>query len=180
MNWFKENAAAVQAFASLASLIVAAILAWLTFRYVRLTKAIADSSLEQVKHIREAAELARRQNAQALASLALRLRTIFGGLNADVPTHRQLRGFSQFSEGEIADIEALARQVGGSVLDSASRAVPALRTMQGMIQRAKEINESLGWIPTPQETQTWRKAVEEAHRGLQEIEVACQNISPSA
>jgi hypothetical protein len=179
MNWFKENAAAIQAFASIAALIVAIVLAWLTYRYVRLTRDIATSSLEQVKYIREAAQIERVQNARALASLALRIRTSFGGLNADVPRHKELRGYSQLTEREIADIEALARQVGGPVLDSASKAVASLRVMQGMIQKAKEISEALGWIPTQQEMQAWRRAMEDAHRGLQEMEMTCQNVSPS-
>jgi hypothetical protein len=51
--------------------------------------------------------------------------------------------------------------------------------MQGMIQKAKEINETLGWIPTQQEMQAWRRAMEEAHRSLQEMEDACQNASSS-
>ena len=179
MNWFKENAAAIQAFASIAALIVAIVLAWLTYRYVRLTRDIAASSLEQVRHIREATEIELEQHARALASLVLRIRTSFGGLNADVPRHTELRGYSQLTEREIADIEALARRVGGAVLDSASKAVASLRIMLGMIQRAKEINEALGWIPTPQEMQAWRRAMEEANRSLQEMEAACQNVGPS-
>jgi hypothetical protein len=179
MNWFKENAAAIQAFASIAALVVAIVLAWLTYRYVRLTRDIAASSLEQVKHIREATEIEREQHARALASLALRIRTSFGGLNADVPRHKELRGYSQLTEREIADIEVLARRAGGPVLDSASKAVASLRIMQGMIQKAKEINETLGWIPTQQEMHAWRKAMEEAHRSLQEMEDSCQTVSPS-
>jgi hypothetical protein len=177
MNWLKENSAAIQALASLAALSVAVILAWLTYRYVRLTRDIATSSLEQVKHIREAVTIERERHARALASLSLRIRTSFGGLNADVPRHKELRGYSQFTEREIADIEALARQVGGPVLDSASQTVASLRTMQDMIQKAKQINEVQGWIPTQQEMQAWRRAIESAHRGLQEIEAACQNVS---
>jgi hypothetical protein len=179
MNWFKENAAAIQAFASIAALIVAIVLAWLTYRYVRLTRDIAASSLEQVKHIRQATEIERQQNALALASLALRIRTGLGGLNADVPRHKELRAYSQLTEREISDIEVLARKVGGPTLDSASNVVASLRVMQGMIQKAKEINEFIGWIPTQQEMQAWRRAMEDAHRGLQEMEMACQKVSPS-
>jgi hypothetical protein len=179
MNWFKENAAAIQAFASVAALIVAIVLAWLTYRYVRLTRDIAASSLEQVKHIREATEVERQQNALALASLALRVRTGLGGLNADVPRHKELRAYSQLTEREISDLEVFARRMGGPMLDSASKAVASLRVMQGIIQRAKEINEFIGWVPTQQEMQAWRRAMEDAHRGLQELEVACQRVGPS-
>ena len=74
MNWFNENAAAIQALSSVAGLLVTGVLAWLTSRYVRLTRDIATSSLEQVKHIKEAAHVVLQQNAHALESLALRMR----------------------------------------------------------------------------------------------------------
>lgn len=70
MSWFKENAAAIQALSSVAGILVAGVLAWLTYRYVRHTRDIAMSSLEQVKHIRGAARISQRQSAHALKSLA--------------------------------------------------------------------------------------------------------------
>jgi hypothetical protein len=78
MNWLRENAAVIQALSSGAGLVVTAVLAWLTWRYVRLTRDIASSSLEQVKYIREAGQAMLRQNATALESLALRIRTGLG------------------------------------------------------------------------------------------------------
>lgn len=49
MKWLNENAAAIQVLSGIAVLVVTGLLAWLTSRYVRLTREIANSSLEQVK-----------------------------------------------------------------------------------------------------------------------------------
>lgn len=55
MKWLNENAAAIQVLSGIAVLVVTGLLALLTSRYVRLTREIANSSLEQVKLIRESA-----------------------------------------------------------------------------------------------------------------------------
>jgi len=175
MNWFKENAAAIQALSSLAALLVACLLAWLTARYVRLTREIATSSLEQVKHIREAARIIQRQNAVALDSLALRIRVCVS--NLQTPKHKELRAFSSFTESDIADLERLARQVDDRAIKSASEAVKYLRVIHGIIQNAKNINEGLGWIPTEEEKKNWNTAIQGAHRMLQEVETACQHVA---
>lgn len=62
IDWFNHNAGAVQGFASLAVAILTALLAFFTYRYVKLTGTIADAAKEQV-------ELARLQ-ASVSASLA--------------------------------------------------------------------------------------------------------------
>jgi len=177
MNWFKENAAAIQALSSVAGLLVAGVLAWLTARYVRLTRDIATSSLEQVKDIREAARVIQQQNARALESLALRMRVALGKLNSDAPKHKELRAFSLLTEQDIADLQALARRVNDRVIISASEAAGALRAIHGMLQTAKNINEGTGWIPTDQEARSWKTAIETAHRTLQEVETVCHQVA---
>lgn len=177
MNWLKENAAAIQALSSVAALLVAAVLAWLTARYVRLTREIAASSLEQVKHIREAARLIQQQNAHALGTLALRIRVALGGLNSEIPKHKELRTFSLLTERDMADLQDLARQVNDRAIISASEAAGPLRVIHGMLQTAKDINEGTGWIPADQEAGSWKTAMETAHRKLQEVEAACRQVA---
>ena len=125
--------------------------------------------------MREAGKALLRQSAQALGSLALRLRVSLGQeLNPSTPNHKQLRAFALFTEQEITDLQVLARQVNGQAITSASDAAVHLRVISEMVQMAKGIKEARGWIPTPEETGRWKRAVEGAHRALQEIEAACQ------
>lgn len=177
MNWFRENAAVIQALSSAAGLVVTAVLAWLTWRYVRLTREIANSSLEQVKYIREVARVSLRQSASALESLALRLRVGLGNLNPETPNHRQLCGFTLLTDQEITDLQALARDVNRPAITAASEAAGHLRAIYAMLQTAKGISEAMGWIPNAEEAGRWKKAIEGAHRALQEIETTCNHAA---
>lgn len=77
------------------------------------------------------------------------------------------------TEREIADLQSLANRVNGQAITSASDAAAHLRVIHEMVQTAKGISEAMGWIPTPEDASRWKKAVEGAHRALQEIENAC-------
>jgi hypothetical protein len=94
-------------------------------------------------------------------------------LASTTPNHRDLRAFALLGEREIADLQTLAKQVNGRAITSASDAAAHLRVILDMVQTAKGINEAMGWIPTTAETGRWKKAIEGAHRALQEIETAC-------
>jgi hypothetical protein len=179
MNWLNQNAAAIQALSGIAALIVTGVLAWLTWNYVRLTREIARSSLEQVKYIREAARSALRQNAKALGSLALRLRVGLGQLDSTSPNDGQLRAFAQLAEQDITELQSLARQLNTQTITSASDAAAHLRIIYDMVQVVKKINEGIGWIPDANEKTRWKKAIEGAHRALHEIETACQQAAES-
>lgn len=100
-------------------------------------------------------------------------------LNSDVPQHVELRAFSLLTDRDIADLEALARQADDHTITSASEAAMSLRVIHGMIQKAKDINERIGWLPTDQEMQRWKRAIENSHRSLQEIETVCERLVAS-
>jgi hypothetical protein len=177
VKWLNENAPAIQALASVAALIVTGVLAGLTWRYVRLTREIARLSLEQVQHIREAARVALRQSANALSALALRLRAGLGQLDPAMPNHRALRAFDILTEQDIAEMQVLARNVNAIAITSASAAADHLRVIYAMVQTAKGINEAMGLNMSSEDARRWKKAVEGAHRALQEIETACQRVA---
>ena len=162
------------------TLVVTGVLACLTWRYVRLTRDIANSGLEQVRQIREAGRVALQQSARALGALALRLRVDLGQrLDPTKPNHGQLRAFAQVTEQDIADLQALARQVDSRAITSASEAAAHLLVIHGMVQAVKGIDEAMGWTPDAEETGRWKKAVEGAHRSLQEIETVCRQVAPT-
>ncbi|MBI3657350.1 MAG: hypothetical protein HY232_13105 [Acidobacteria bacterium] len=173
MNWFKENSSAIQAFASIVGLVVTIILACLTYRYVRLTKKLVDSSLEQTNFIKESSRIVQKQNAQALKALALNLRT-----HLTFPlSHTALAAFNMLTEHEITNIESSARQVDNGAIPLAVEAVAALRVIYGMIQVAKSIPKNMGWMPTEQETKNWAAAISTSHRNLQALESICEQVT---
>lgn len=180
MKWLNENAAAIQALSGLAVLVVTGLLALLTWRYVRLTREIANASLEQIRLIRESARVDLQHNASALKALALRLRSGLGEqLNPDAPSDKQLRGFAILTEREIVDLQILAGRVNSQAITSASFAAAHLRVIHDMVQNVKRTNEGIGWNPDAAEKARWKKAIEGAHRALQEIETACQQVAES-
>jgi hypothetical protein len=81
------------------------------------------------------------------------------------------------TEQDIVDLQALARQVNSQAITSASEAAGHLLVIYGMVQATKGINEAMGWIPNPEEAARWKRAVEGAHRALQEIESACHQMT---
>ena len=123
---------------------------------------------------REAGRVILQRNASALGSLALCIRVGLGQLNSETPNHRELRAFALLTDQGIADLQALAREVNDLAITSASEAAQHLRVIYEMLQTAKQIHEAMGWIPTREDARRRKKAVEGAHRGLQEIETACR------
>lgn len=138
MHWLDQHAGSIQAISSIVGATITAVLALVTYWYVRVTRDIARSSAEQVKHIKEAAQIARQQNARALGGLALRLRVSLGSANldSDSPRDNQLRAFVQVTNGDVADVESLSRNLDNTEIStSANQAVAALREVVGFIQK---------------------------------------------
>lgn len=86
----------------IAVLVVTGLLAWLTSRYVRLTREIANSSLEQVKLIGESARVDLQHNASALKALALRLRVSAPRFFVLKDYHRQTSPRSDYGSFSLA------------------------------------------------------------------------------
>ncbi len=158
MNWLNENATAIQALSGIAVLLVTGVLALLTSRYVRLTRDIANSSLEQIRLIRESARVVLQQNASALKALAFHIRVGLGqAVSPDAPRHNELRAFDVLAERDIADLQTLAKNVNVVAITSARDAAAHLRVIYAMVQTAKAIPLEMGWIPTPADTTRWKK-----------------------
>jgi hypothetical protein len=69
--------------------------------------------------------------------------------------------------------------VNASAIRSAGEAAKSLRDILGMIQKAKEINEMTGWIPSHPEVTHWKNTMESARASLRELEaIISQNCSP--
>lgn len=182
MDWFAKNASAIQAIASVVGVAITAALACITYWYVRVTKRIAESSAEQVKQFREASRVVIRQNARALAVVALRIRTSFGAgnLDSDAPRYKQLQAFTQVNNDDISLIETLAKNLNSAEISiSAGKAVVAMREVLGFIEHAKQKPETFGSATSPPEATRWRRALEESERSLHFIQDECERLANS-
>jgi hypothetical protein len=174
LDWVSTNASAVQAFAALASLLVAAILAGLTAWYVKLTHAIAQSSLEQVRHLKQLSDLSRRKDALAAESLARRIRVPLADIRDLPPNHDRLRSYAQLAERDIGDLQSLARSVGGDAISHAAKAAVSLRSILNLLEKNRAVDVRVGWIPQSSELEEWRTALEAAPRMLELFEDVCR------
>lgn len=182
MDWFAKSASAIQAIASVVGVLITGVLAYITWRYVKITREIAESSAEQVRQFKESTQVAKQQTARSLSSLALRTRTSLGAgiLSSDAPQHGQLRAFSQVTTGDISDIESLAKNLNDSqVSTAAAKAVAAIRDVLWFVETTKDIHPSMGWIPTQAEIIRWRRALEESERSLHFIQDECEKLASS-
>jgi hypothetical protein len=177
MGWLNQYASAVQALAAVATLLVTATLAVLTGRYVRLTRRIADSALEQVEHLKITSRTTQQQAARALDALSKRIRVPLAGLDASSPRHDQLLDYSLLSQSDIGDLESLARQVSEDAIRYAGKAAVSLRKIMGLKEEAHRINRVTGWMPNPTQNREWREAMDAGPKMLSELENACQKVA---
>jgi hypothetical protein len=184
MDWLKNNAAAIQAIASIVGVLITAGLAAITYWYVRVTRAIARSSAEQTRQTKEIAEIHQRereeseqQSARTLWLIAQRSRVT---LQATEFSFAGLRVFHQPTEEDLVDINLLPRQLNNTnILISANRAIISLRAILAFVERVKKKPVGIGWTPVQEETQYWTNAVEHAIKSLQEIENECKVLGGS-
>jgi hypothetical protein len=176
MNWFDAHAGAVQAIASIATLIVTGVLAFLTAWYVRVTKQIADSSLEQLAHLKSESRSAQVQAARSLDALARRLRVPLAGLTA-APSHRMLLDYALLNQRDVEDLEALARQVSDEAITYAGKAAVSLRRLLAIMDDARKFNKTQGWMPNERQTGDWGEAIDAGPKMLEKIEQICRAIA---
>jgi hypothetical protein len=176
MNWLDQHAGSIQAIASIVAVSITAVLAVVTWRYVRLTRTIADSSVEQVRYIKEAAQAGQRQNLLALQHLAFRMRVT---LEAVSLTRPGILSYSQPTENDVADLDALARLSPNTpILKSARTAVMALRNILKIVAIAQESDRpGHAWTPAPKMESWWNDAKDVSLRSLHEIVNECARMS---
>ena len=177
MEWLDKHAGSVQALAAVGALLVTMALATLTGWYVRLTRSIASSALAQVEHLKLTTRTAQVQAARSLEALSVRIRVPLAQLSADSPAHAQLLEYNQLTNQEIADLEALARQVSEDAIRYAGKAVVSLRGILGLIEEAQSVNRATGWYANDNQTKTWKTAMEAGPRMLIELEKACRAVA---
>lgn len=177
MDWLAKHSSAIQAIASIAGVFVAVVLAGVTYWYVRVTRAIANSSLQQLGEMKAAAHATMQRNTRALGDLALRIRNSLAALDADAPRDNQLRAFNQVNESDISRLEVFSSQLNNAVILAAeSAAVVAIREILATIGDVKGTHPGAGWQMRPGQIENWRRARENSDRSLHEIENECARI----
>ena len=174
MNWLRDNGAAIQAFASIGGLLITLVLAGLTAWYVRVTKTIATSALDQVKHLKETTRVAQQQAARSLEALSKRIRLPLVGLDPTAPKHRPLAEYGLLSQEDVTYLETLARDVNADAIRYAGKAAVSLRKILALMEQARQVNFGTGWIPSSDQIRDWREAMDAAPKMLTSLEATCQ------
>lgn len=180
MEWLNTYAPGIQAIASMAAFLVAALLAWLTYRYVRLTAwmaetsaQIAKTSADQIRAVQAAALEVRQRKARALKELSRRIRVPLKHLDPAAPNQQQMKQYAYLSEGDVVAMESLASEVGHDAIGQASLAAFALRVIHGQIMKAQSIED---WRPSAQEKVDWKSSLEGANEQLPKLEESCDGL----
>jgi hypothetical protein len=176
MEWLDRHAGAVQALASVATLVVTIVLACLTGWYVRVTKQIADSSLEQVEHIKSASRAAQLQAARSLDALSRRIRVPLASLASGPPSFDPLTSYALLNQKDVEDLEALARQVGDEAIVYAGKAAVSLRKLLAIIDDARSRNRTQGWMASQRQIAEWGEAIDAGPKMLDKIEAVCRAL----
>jgi hypothetical protein len=175
MDWFAKNAASIQAIASIAGVIITAVLAGITWWYVRVTRDIAASSAEQVRQMRALALESQERSTRGIEALASRLRSTLAELKTDEPSLGQLMEFTKLTEADIVLLDALALQTTNAlIIEQASGAISAMRELFDTIQWVKKYE---GRLSSSQERNTrWKRAREQSDKSLHAIEDECARL----
>lgn len=176
-KWLADNATAIQAFTSVAALIITGVLARLTHEYVKLTRALSKASTEQVSMMREQHAASRRQQALALVALCQRLRVPLDALDPTGAGFKQLKNLSQLAASDIQDIGRFAQSIDENAVLLAGKATSALRVLLKLHERVKVIPDGLGWIADRTESAEYLEARDAAPRRLAELEAIARSAA---
>lgn len=167
--WLDHHAAAVQALAAIATLIVTGWLARLTGQYVRLTRDIARASADQARLLGEATRKAQEIADSSLRAHAGRLRASLEGLSRTEPGDTQLRHFTLITQSHVDTLEVLARQKDDDARGQAVLAAMALHTIVGMAERVRGVKANYGYGFSQQEKSEYAAAMTEAIQSLERL-----------
>lgn len=177
MNWLANHSTAIQALAAVATTFVTVVLVVLTGRYVRLTREIAASSAEQLRQARELILDQRRRRADASIALIDRIRPPLAALDPSPILVDRLASFAHLNRDDIAELEALARDLDSRATHLAGKTAHALRQLVLLLERATQTNPDHGWLPTEQDHKHWYESHQAALKCLDELREICRELA---
>ncbi len=169
LDWFKTNSSALQAIAGVLMFGTTCVLAYLTGRYVKLTKTIATAAQNQTAAL-HAAELRRNDDARlALHRLAGRIDSILLLLSNDNVNGGELRRFAGVSATDVLELERLARGLGEEISHSVMVIGVSLSSLLGFIERYQSVAATMGYHVTEPELIDYRDAIKVSKEELANV-----------
>jgi hypothetical protein len=144
LTWLNRNAPAVQAIASIASVCVTLMLAFVTYRYVQLTQSLAEAAHEQLR--------LQRHSAASEAAQLLTLVDLLSGSVAKCPVNERdgekIRSIPLWKQSELTRLATLA----ASVLGPDTRIHNVIQKLNWIRARLEEVHAT-----TPDAGYDWEK-----------------------
>jgi hypothetical protein len=169
LDWLNRNAPAVQALASIASVLLAVALVWITGRYVRLTRDVAKAAQEQLRY--------QKQSGESDVARLLTMVKIFRVAVREFPDQQQdaerIRDVPLWKHGEVSTLASLAPTVLGrdAHVHHTVQALNWLRDKADEVQQTKR-DEGYQWNAFP--WTEWTNHVQQARTGLEDLRKAIE------
>ncbi len=161
LAWLNQNAAAVQAMASIASVVVTIVLLGITWQYVGLTQELARAAREQLRF--------QQRTAASEAAQLITLIDVFLGTLKRFPSSEhdaeQIRDVSLWKHADVSAFGSLAASILGTHAD-VRRAIQRLNWLHNIVDQAQQTtreggrSEQLPW-------EEWNRQLTEARTALQ-------------
>lgn len=168
LAWLNRNAAAIQAVASIASVLITVALVWISSRYVALTQQLARAAREQLR--------IQRQSAVSEAAQLLTLIDVFLGALAPLPdSETERERLSEVTVWKRSDVMTLATVAASAIGADAPvrQCVQSLNWLRDKLEQAQQDgDEAINAMPWPQ----WRDQIRLARSGLVELRRAADTV----
>jgi hypothetical protein len=169
-EWLNRNAAAVQALASVFSVVATVVLLRITRQYVGLTQELARAAREQLRY-------QQRTVASEGAQLLTQIDVFLGSLKkfpAAEPDGEALREVSLWKHADVSTFGSLAASVLGT-RSEVQRAIQRLNWLHSTADRVQQTSRDEGypWHQFPWDD--WKRQIEEARAALQAVRTEAQS-----
>ncbi|MGH7560160.1 MAG: hypothetical protein ACRENB_03985 [Gemmatimonadales bacterium] len=165
----QSEGSAVQAISGVIVAIATVVLAVLTGRYVKLTRAIAVAASAQTKALELAEGRRTLAASMALRALAVRVLAILNSLSPDTIHESEVRRFSGLAHGDIAELEHLARDVGPEAQSRVAVTAIGLLWVIGFVSRYQATDPGYGYSISAEELQAYRSAIPASQSELEAL-----------
>jgi hypothetical protein len=166
-DWLNNNAGAMQAIASVASVAVTVVLVVITWRYVRLTKGLAEAANAELLGQSEASKARRRELTGQIKLLLDALATLPNWANWDHvdldATMRDSNGWENFDFGGFRE---LAAEVNDDASSHAAIVESKMRRMEELVRRARKPDPGLQYVYYSGMKNEWLNAMQTTQEAL--------------
>jgi hypothetical protein len=147
MEYLNEESGAISAIATATYALATLALIFWTVRYVRLTRSLAASSSEQVRHMIREQEIKREASRQGLHELAKIVLIILNQLPATQNRLAEMAGVTLWTEADLLDMRHLARDLDGTAIGNVSWTIYHLNSIGEEVGKLQESLHRNGKLP---------------------------------